>query len=62
MSLKTFCDICLKEIKNRDNEIYVWSNPSKHFCIKCWINKRNWSKIHKASEALTKRKNLQISA
>jgi hypothetical protein len=42
VATKTFCDICGEETKNT---IRVgWKNE---YCIKCWKNRKNWSKIHK---------------
>lgn len=41
MSIKRFCDICKKEVKN---PIRVgWSSM---YCEKCWKDKKNWPKIH----------------
>lgn len=46
MSFKTYCDICNKEIT--EHEVSVRGEyPSKHYHNKCWLDKKNWSKIHK---------------
>jgi len=46
MSLKIFCDICQKEIADREKEFRIW-HPMKSYCVDCWINKKNWPKIHR---------------
>jgi len=50
MSLKSFCDICLKEIIKSDDEIHVWTHPSKSYCENCWTDDKNWPKIHEVSK------------
>ena len=47
MALKSFCDICQKEITDRDEEIRLWSNPMNSYCLGCWTDKKNWPKIHR---------------
>jgi len=46
MSLRTFCDICQKEITNRTEEIRMWSWPMCSCCPGCWADETNWPKIH----------------
>jgi len=55
MSLKSFCDICEKEITDRDKEFRVWHHPIRTYCQDCWMNKKNWSKIHEISILSDKR-------
>lgn len=49
MSTKIFCDNCDKEIMDYKDKFSVRSYDleSRTFCMKCWGDKKNWSKIHK---------------
>ena len=45
MGLKYVCDICKKNI-----EKYVRVTSSMEmYCKKCWLDKKNWEKIHKTA-------------
>ena len=50
MSLKVFCDICHKEIKDRATEYKMWTPKMYSYCLGCWTNKKNWPKIHRVSK------------
>ncbi|MEK7550492.1 MAG: hypothetical protein AAB535_01800 [Patescibacteria group bacterium] len=46
MAYKTFCDICKKEIKVGGIHVRLHLDTGQ-FCETCWIDKKNWPKIHK---------------
>ena len=49
MAFKTFCDICNEEIV--DGGHHTRGNyEHKYYCEKCWLNKKNWPKIHKINK------------
>jgi NMD protein affecting ribosome stability and mRNA decay len=39
------CDICKKIIKKR--AYWVRSENNSDYCEMCWLDKKNWPKIHK---------------
>lgn len=48
MTNKTFCDICEKEVYYLDRiKSYGTLIFGGEYCKECWINKKNWEKIHK---------------
>lgn len=50
MSFKTFCDICDKEIKKEQFHVRGPHLSMEYYCESCWINKKNWAKIHKVDK------------
>jgi hypothetical protein len=45
--IKTVCDVCKKEMTDRD-EVRIWSyNKLAECCLSCFGKKKHWSKIVK---------------
>lgn len=43
MGLKYVCDICEKEVGK-----FIRVDMTRNmYCEKCWMDKKNWNKIHK---------------
>lgn len=52
MSLKTFCDICDKEIKDNQRKVRLNLDYELLFyCLICWSDMENWPKIHLLSKS-----------
>lgn len=52
MSTITRCDICKRKIKEDRgvSEIsvrYYWSDDGGEYCVNCWLDEKNWGRIHK---------------
>ena len=45
MATKYFCDICKKEAKKQFRV-----NWKDLYCEKCWMDKKNWQKIHEDAD------------
>lgn len=46
MARKSFCDICDKEINYRNSVTVGIPLMGKEYCKECWIDIKNWEKIH----------------
>ena len=46
MSLKSFCDICDKEIVKDEHQVRTWGRVIKTYCESCWEDEKNWKTIH----------------
>jgi hypothetical protein len=49
MAFKTFCDICNKEIIGGSYSTRG-DYEHKYYCKICWLDKKNWPKIHKVNK------------